>query len=293
MSGSAEILKRISESYRRMRNTLRFLLGNLHGFDPGADQVPVGEMVDLDRWVLSRAAELQAEILAAYDTYEFHRVYQLLHNFCVVDLGGFYLDVIKDRLYTTPRAGRPRRSAQTAMYHIAEAMVRWLAPVLSFTAEEIWKALPGARDVTVFTSTWHRLPEAGERSADWEFLLGVREVVARALEALRAAGRIGSGLDAEVRLYADADKGRALQLLGEELRFVFITSAASVHPAASRPVDAIAGDGYWVAAGPTEAAKCVRCWHRREDVGAVAPHPEICERCATNVEGPGERRAFA
>ncbi len=293
MSGSNEILKRVSESYRRMRNTVRFLLGNLHGFDPTRHAVATAELVDLDRWALARTGELQREIVAAYDAFEFHRVYQLLHNFCVVDLGAFYLDIIKDRLYTTPRDGHPRRSAQTAMYHVAEAMVRWLAPILSFTAEEIWRALPGTRDVTVFTSTWHELPAAGARRVDWNGLLRVRETAARALEALRVTGRIGSGLDARLQVFADGDLGTALACLGAELRFVFITSAATVHPAAGRPDDALAGDGFWVAVTPTDAAKCVRCWHRREDVGSSAAHPQLCARCAANVEGPGEHRAFA
>jgi isoleucyl-tRNA synthetase len=293
MSGSNEILKRISESYRRMRNTVRFLLGNLHGFDPATDQVAPRDLVDLDRWAMARAAELQADILAAYDAYEFHRVYQVLHNFCVVDLGGFYLDVIKDRLYTTPHACLARRSAQTAMYHIGEAMVRWLAPVLSFTAEEIWKALPGSRDVTVFTSTWHRFPDVQTRSVDWALLLQVRETVSRALESLRAAGQIGSGLDARIRIYAAPELERALSRLGDELRFVFITSDARAYPAGERPDAAVAGTGFWVLAEPTEEAKCIRCWHRRSDVGEVAGHPQICARCASNVEGPGESRAFA
>jgi isoleucyl-tRNA synthetase len=249
--------------------------------------------VDLDRWAIARTAEVQREVLAAYDAYEFHRVYQLLHNYCVVDMGAFYLDVIKDRLYTTPRAGSARRSAQTALHHVGEAMVRWLAPMLSFTAEEIWQALPGRRDVTVFTSTWHTLPAVSARRADWGLLLRARETVARSLEALRAAGRIGSGLDAHVRLYADGPVAAALAAPGAELRFVFITSGATVHPAAERPADALQGEGFWVGSAPTEDAKCVRCWHRRPDVGADARHPELCGRCAGNVEGAGEGRAFA
>jgi isoleucyl-tRNA synthetase len=293
MSGSQEILRRMSDSYRRMRNTARFLLGNLHGFEPGRDSLAPDDMVDLDRWALGRARLLQEEILAAYEAYEFHRVYQLLHNFCVVDMGGFYLDVIKDRLYTTRRASLARRSAQTALYHIGEAMVRWLAPLLSFTAEEIWKALPGERDVTVFTSTWYALPAGSAPRADWKRLLEVREVGMRALEPLRAADRIGSGLDARLRIYADGEPARALAGLGEELRFVFITSDASVHAAGERPEDALAGDGFWVSAEPIADAKCVRCWHRRPEIGTVEEHPALCARCALNVDGPGENREFA
>ncbi len=171
--------------------------------------------------------------------------------------------------------------------------MRWLAPVLSFTAEEIWKALPGARDVTVFTSTWHEIPAAGACRVDWDALLQVRETAARALESLRAAGQIGSGLDARLRVFADGALRDSLGLLGEELRFVFITSAATVHPAAERPADALPGEGFWVAVEADGHAKCVRCWHRRPDVGTVPAHAGICRRCASNVEGPGESRVFA
>jgi len=292
MSGSQEILKRMADSYRRMRNTARYILGNLHGFDPAAHAVPAGAMVDLDRWALARTAALQREIVAAYDEYEFHRVYQLLHNYCVVDLGGFYLDVIKDRLYTMPADSVGRRSAQTALWHIGEALVRWLAPILSFTAEEIWQALPGRRDVTVFTSTWHEVP-AVEPALDWELLLRVREVASRALEQQRVAGRIGSGLDARLVICADGEAAAAMRRLGEELRFVFITSGAAVSPFASRPADALVEGDVAIAAVATEDAKCIRCWHRREDVGAVADHAAICARCAGNVDGPGEERRHA
>jgi isoleucyl-tRNA synthetase len=287
MSVSDQILRRMSDSYRRLRNTVRFLLGNLHGFDPACDQVRASELVDLDAWAVSRAAELQAELREAYDQYEFHRVYQLLHNFCVLDLGGFYLDVIKDRLYTTPAKGAPRRSAQTAMFHIAEAMVRWMAPILSFTAEEAWLALPGERLPSVFASTWHRIPEVSTRRMDWDLLLRVRETAARSLEALRNAGQIGSGLDARVEIYADGAANRSLAVLGEELRFAFITSEADVLPATERPADALSGDGYWVFTRPVGHDKCGRCWHRRPDVGAIAAHPALCGRCATNVDGAG------
>ncbi|MFQ5636102.1 MAG: isoleucine--tRNA ligase, partial [Gammaproteobacteria bacterium] len=203
MSGSDEILKRISDSYRRIRNTARFLLGNLHGFDPARHAVAAADMVELDRWAVVRAARLQASILAAYERYEFHLIYQELHNFCVVDMGGFYLDVIKDRLYTTGADSLPRRSAQTAMMHIAEAMVRWIAPILSFTGEEIWASLPGERDGSVFFETWYDFPAdfaaAGGvgSSVDWERVIGVRDAVAKVLEDLRAAGVIGAPLDAD------------------------------------------------------------------------------------------------
>jgi isoleucyl-tRNA synthetase len=292
MNVSQEILKRMADSYRRMRNTVRFLLGNLDGFDPARDALPVESLVAVDRWALSRTAELQREILAAYSAYEFHRVYQQLHNFCVVDLGAFYLDVIKDRLYTTPRAGMPRRSAQTAMWHIAEAMVRWLAPILSFTAEEIWRFLPGQRAGSVLLSTWHGLPEVPPAHIDWASLLGVRDLAARALEARREAGAIGSGLDARLTIYADGALRAQLEEFGEELRFLFITSAVAVHGGAGHPADALAGEGCWVQAEPVTDGKCVRCWQHRPDTGASPAHPELCGRCITNLDGGGESRRF-
>ena len=309
MNVSQEILKRMADSYRRMRNTARFLLGNLEGFDPARDALPAGSLVAVDRWVLARTAELQREIVAAYGGYEFHRVYQQLHNFCVVDLGAFYLDVIKDRLYTTPRVGAPRRSAQTAMWHILEAMVRWLAPILSFTAEEIWRFLPGKRAESVLLTTWHEVPDPPLGNVQWASLLGVREVAARALEAQREADAIGSGLDARLTIYADGALRTQLELLGEELRFLFITSGADVRPAADHPADALdglwagsgagsgTGERYWVQAEPVTDTKCVRCWQHRPDIGTVAAHPELCGRCVSNLEstglaGGGETRRF-
>ncbi|MBT8442264.1 MAG: isoleucine--tRNA ligase [Gammaproteobacteria bacterium] len=293
MSVSDEILKRMSDSYRRIRNTARFLLGNLHGYEPAQHAVPVGEMVELDRWAVSRAAALQESILRAYDRYEFHLIYQELHNFCVVDMGGFYLDVIKDRLYTTGENSHPRRSAQTAMMHIAEAMVRWIAPILSFTGEEIWASLPGERDGSVFFSTWYEFPGEIESTVDWKRIVSVRDGVAKVLEDLRAEEIIGSPLDASVDVYAEGQLFDELQRFGDELRFVFITSEARVLPVADRPDDAVDAGGFWVMATATSNAKCTRCWHRREEVGSVADHPGICARCADNVDGDGETRAFA
>jgi isoleucyl-tRNA synthetase len=300
ISVSDEILKRMADSYRRIRNTARFLLGNLAGFDPGRDAVPPESLVDLDRWAIARTHELQAEVVAAYRAYDFHLIYQKVHNFCVVDMGGFYLDVIKDRLYTTPAGGVPRRSAQTAMQQVLEAMVRWLAPVLSFTAEEIWRHMAGPRPESVFLSTWAEPPAGGVADAtlDWPAVLGARAAVLRELERLRVAGAIGAPLDAEVDLYAPPALHAALAPLGEELRFVLITSGAAVHPLEARPADAVAagtgGEGeLWIHARATSAPKCVRCWHRRPDVGSVAAHPELCARCVTNLDGAGETRRWA
>jgi isoleucyl-tRNA synthetase len=300
ISVSEEILKRTSDSYRRIRNTVRFLLGNLSGFDPAADAVPPAQMLSLDRWALARTQALQDEVVAAYRSYDFHLIYQKLHNFCVVDLGGFYLDVIKDRLYTTPAQGLPRRSAQTAMYWIAEAMARWLAPILSFTAEEIWRYLPGPRAESVFLATWARIPLPPDEAApiDWTRVLEARAAVLRELERLRTAEQIGAPLDAVVDLYATPQWRAALDPLGDELRFVLITSEAKVldadaRPAAALPTDPEGKSGLWLHVQPSQAKKCVRCWHKRADVGSQAAHPELCGRCVVNLDGPGEARKFA
>jgi len=299
MNVSDEILKRTSDSYRRIRNTIRFLLGNLHGFDPASDALPAQELVAIDRWAIERARRLQAEVIEAYRDYEYHLIYQKVHNFCVVDLGAFWLDILKDRLYTTPAAGRPRRSAQSAMYQVAEAMVRWLAPILSFTAEEVWKFLPGERPSSVFLSTWSQLPDVHPTPGiDWDAVLALKTDVSRELERLRVAGEIGAPLEAEVDVYLDVTQRARLEGLGEELRFVLITSAARMFDAAERPADAVpagsvAKEGAWIAVRPLEHAKCARCWHRRPDIGTDSRHPELCGRCVSNLEGPGETRRFA
>ena len=299
MALSDEILKRVAESYRRIRNTARFLLGNLDGFDPAKDKVPASEMVQVDRWAVWRTQQLQEEVMAAYRSYQFHLIYQKVHNFCSVDLGGFYLDITKDRVYTTGKKSLPRRSAQTAMFYIAEALVRWLAPILSFTAEEIWRYMPGARSESVFFSTFFEFPkELTERpSIDWDAILNVRSAISRELEKLRNAGSIGAPLDAEVDVYTKAPLLETLQSFGEELRFVFIASGARAHAADSRPAEAVAAaegeaNTTWIVVKPTTAVKCVRCWHKRPDVGHDPKHPELCGRCVTNVEGPGEQRRF-
>ena len=296
ISVSDEILKRMADSYRRMRNTLRFLLGNLHGFDPQADALPVTKLIALDRWALQRAASLQTEIIEAYRRFEFHAIYQKVHNFCINDLGGLYLDVLKDRLYVTPAKGRPRRSAQTALWHIAEAMVRWLAPILSFTADETWGFLPGDHRQSVFTATWHKLPDVIADGIDWPALIALRAGVAQELEVLRVVGKIGAPLDARVEVLCLDRPYAQLATLGSELRFFLITSEASVLRVASAPSDAkeVAGlDGVWLRVSATQALKCERCWHRCEDVGAHAAHPALCGRCIVNIDGSGEQREFA
>jgi isoleucyl-tRNA synthetase len=296
---SDEILKRMSDSYRRMRNTVRFLLGNLVGFDPERDALAVDELVDLDRWALARAASLQREVIEAYRRYEFHLIYQKVHNFCVVELGAFWLDILKDRLYTMSARSAARRSAQTVMYHIAEAMVRWLAPILSFTAEEIWKYLPGEREPSVFLAAWWTLPPvAGAGPVDWDAVIALKTDVARELERLRAAGELGAPLEAAVDVYLDEAQHRRMAALGDELRFVLITSQARLRQARERPPAAViaasvAAQGAWISVAVENAPKCARCWHRRTDVGADPKHPEICGRCVSNIEGPGESRHYA
>ncbi len=307
MTVSDEILKRSADAYRRMRNTARFLLANINGFDPKQHALVPNEMLALDRWVLERARTLQDEVKAAYDSYEFHLIYQKVHNFCSGDLGGFYLDVVKDRQYTTQENSIARRSCQTAMYHIIEAMTRWLAPILSFTAEEIWGNIPGERGESVFLETWYELPQ--QKLSDetveketvqkfWDQVLDVRQVVKKELEQLRIAGGIGGSLDAEVDLYCGSELKQQLEKLGDELRFVLITSAARVHGTTVVPDEAAhytleSNDELWIAVAASEHPKCVRCWHHREDVGANVEHPELCGRCVDNVSGDGEPRHFA
>jgi len=299
MSVSQEILKRVSDAYRRMRNTQRFLLGNLHGFEPGTSDVSLEEMVSLDRWMLGEVSTLQKTVLEAYESFDFHHIYHKVYNFCVVEMGGFYLDVIKDRLYTTPLNSIARRSAQTAMYHTAEAMVRWLAPILSFTAEEIWHELPGERGNSVFLSTWTEVPTfSGREPVDWSELLEVRQGVSKEIEILRMAGEIGSSLDAEVSLYCPESLKKTLLMLDEELRFIFITSEANVYSDSERPESAVSvGEPdavhFWLKVNSSKAKKCIRCWHRRVDVGRNTDHPELCQRCVGNLEGQGERRVYA
>lgn len=306
MTVSDEILKRMADSYRRIRNTARFLLANLNGFDPASDMLAPEQMIALDRWAVDRARRLQAEIIEAYGRYEFHLIYQKVHNFCSVDLGAFYLDVIKDRQYTTQADSVARRSAQTAMFHIIEAMTRWLAPILSFTSEEIWGHLPGEHGDSVFLEGWYEhlaaLPDDAQGTTVlapkfWPRVMTVRDAVNKRLETLRGEQKIGSGLDAEVDLYCDDETLTTLKGLGDELRFALITSYARLHPLAEKPADAIDGalkEGkLWIRAVPSEHAKCVRCWHHREDVGRNAEHPELCGRCVDNVAGDGEVRQYA
>ncbi|MEM9530128.1 MAG: isoleucine--tRNA ligase [Pseudomonadota bacterium] len=302
MSVSDEILKRVSDSYRRIRNTARYLLGNLNGFHPATDLLPAADCLALDRWAISRTAALQAEVISAYGDYQYHHIFQKIHHFCSVEMGAFYLDVIKDRLYTTQTDSRARRSAQTAMHHILEAMVRWLAPIVSFTAEEIWTEMPGERENSVFMATWYggltaQAEDETYHSEFWAQVLAVREAVSRELEGLRRSGDIGASLDAEVLVYLPEPLYQTLLPIDNELRFVLITSKAEFLPLDEQPDDAIAGTvgdhaiGIKVYRSPHE--KCERCWHRRADLGMAPGHPALCGRCVVNVVGRGETRHFA
>ncbi|WP_281212318.1 isoleucine--tRNA ligase [Shewanella insulae] len=300
MTVSDEILKRSADAYRRIRNTARFLLANLNGFDPVKDTVAVEDMVALDRWVVRRAAALQTEILEAYEQYNFHLVTQKLMQFCSVELGSFYLDIIKDRQYTAKGDSLARRSCQSALFLIAEAMVRWIAPILSFTADEVWQSLPGEREEYVFTQTWYEGLASVTLDSDlsddyWASLITVRDEVNKAIEQARREQRVGGSLEAEVTLYADEAFSESLATLGDELRFVLLTSNTQIAPLASAGDDAVETElaGLKLLVAKTEAAKCDRCWHHREDVGQVEAHPLLCTRCVTNIEGDGEVRQFA
>jgi len=298
---SDEIFKRTADSYRRIRNTARYLLANLEDFDPVQHQIPSGGMLALDCWAVDRAYRLQQEIIHAYRDYQFHLIIHKLHNFCINDMGSFYLDVIKDRQYTMQRNSRARRSAQTAMYHIAEALTRWLAPILSFTADEIWQHLPGQHTPSVFLETWYQHlfttnATAAITIAQWEQILAVKSAVGPHLEQARKAGAIGSALDAEIDLYCDTATFSALEALQDELRFVLITSYARVHALEETEAATAATTdlpGLRVNIKQSQHPKCVRCWHHREDVGCNTEHPQLCSRCIENVIGIGEERDYA
>jgi isoleucyl-tRNA synthetase len=288
---SDEIFKRISDTYRRLRNTARFLLANLHDFNPETDCVIPEKMLPLDRWAVDQAFQLQQEIIGAYDDYLFHVVYQKLHYFCNVEMGSLYLDIIKDRQYTCQTDSIARRSAQTALYHISEALVRWVAPILSFTAEDIWQFMPGKRKESVLLDTWYDgLFSYPNSSEQWSKIFEIREAVYKNMEKLRESGAIGGSLDAEVDIYCDNPQ---LISVEDELRFVLITSYARVHPISAKPETAIAADDFWFEIKVTEHKKCIRCWHHREEVGKNLDHPELCGRCIENVEGEGEQRHYA
>ncbi|EMO4163354.1 isoleucine--tRNA ligase [Morganella morganii] len=297
---SDEILKRSADSYRRIRNTARFLLANLNGFNPETDMVKPEEMIVADRWAVGRALAAQADILKSYEAYDFHEVVQRLMQFCSVEMGSFYLDIIKDRQYTAKSDGLARRSCQTALFHIAEALVRWMAPIMSFTADEIWNVMPGKRPQYVFTEEWYDglfgLNAQDSMNDDyWATLLAVRGEVNKVLEQARADKLIGGSLEAAVTLYADDALAAQLNSLGNELRFVLLTSQADVKPLSAAPESAVNSelDGLRIGFGKAEGSKCPRCWHYATDIGQDSEHAELCGRCVTNVAGNGEERKFA
>lgn len=295
VSISDEIIKRNADAYRRIRNTARFLLANLFDFDPKVDCVAAAELLELDKWALKRCQLLQEEIIEAYENYQFHIIYQKIHNFCALDMGSFYLDLIKDRQYTSAKQSKARRSCQTVMYHIIRGFTLWLAPILSFTAEEIALYIPGYDQESIFTELWYDAwPEVDAVSiADWEELHLIRDEVNKALEETRQKGEIGSALAAEVTLYADNKTLPKLTRLGEELRFLLITSDAAVHPLSAAPAGITTTEyGVSITVSASKHEKCARCWHRRPDVGQDERHPELCLRCVGNISGQEEVRQF-
>ncbi len=307
MSVSDEILKRVADGYRRLRNTGRFLLGNLAGFDPAQHLLANDELLLLDQWAVAQTHKVQQAVIAAYDRYEFHDVVQRVQNFCSNEMGALYLDITKDRLYTMPTDSHGRRSAQSAMYRILEAMTRWLAPILSFTAEEVWQAMPGERSDSPLFATWYDnlapLPaSAALDDGRFERLLAIRSGVARVLETMRANGDIGASLEAEVDVYLEPETLAALADVADELRYFFITSTLTLNPAADRPASAVEvvldnGERIHVQAAASSHGKCVRCWHYRPDVGSFSSDPALCGRCVDNVaacrgHGGGELRRW-
>ncbi|MBO9662408.1 isoleucine--tRNA ligase [Dokdonella sp.] len=305
MALSDEILKRVADSYRRIRNTARFLLGNLDGFDPAEHLLPVADTLLLDQWIVQQAYDVQQAVVAAYARHDFPEVVQRVQNFCTNEMGALYLDITKDRLYTMQTDSHGRRSAQSAMYRVLEALVRWIAPILSFTAEEIWKFVPGTRSESVLFETWYdglaAMQGTPEQRKWWSDLLTIRGAASRLLEGMRATGAIGASLQAKLVVHADAATRARYAEVADELRFLFITSELSladlaVAPDPSERSDAqgveLEGAEVWVAASPSDAPKCIRCWHYRADVGSNAEHAEICGRCVENVDGAGETRRW-
>jgi isoleucyl-tRNA synthetase len=282
IAGDDKILARVVDAYRRIRNTLRFLLANTSDFDISKDAVPLDQLLEIDRYALSRAAQFQAEVLAHYKVYEFHPVVAKLQVYCSEDLGAFYLDILKDRLYTTAPGSRARRSAQTALWHITQAMLRWMAPFLSFTAEEAWKFCGNGE--SIFTQVYCDLGQPDEALlAKWSRIREIRDAVNKEIENVRAAGQVGSSLQANVKLAVPVEDHALLASLGEDLKFVLITSVVELDRSEALAVQVT----------PSTAAKCERCWHWRDDVGHDPAHPSLCSRCTSNLFGAGEARSAA
>lgn len=297
VSISPEILQRTADAYRRIRNTARFLLSNLFDYDHQQHAVSVDQLVELDAYILHKAQQLQTEIAEAYDTYQFHMVYQKLLHFCAIDLGSFYLDIIKDRQYTCPTESLARRSCQTAMYHIVKALCLWLAPILSFTAEEIWQYIPGHAEKTIFVEQWYQdWPNVSRINEDkWQKLQVIRDEVNKALEIKRQAGVIGSGLAAKITLYVEPNELSWLQAFADELKFFFITSHCDIESKEHVSAEGLfqnEDQSIWIDVQASEHEKCERCWHRHETVGKSDVHPSLCLRCEGNISGQSEHRTF-
>ena len=299
ISISDEIMKRVSDGYRRIRNTARFLIGNLSDFNVSTDLLDVDKCALLDQWAIRKAKQLQAEIIEDYNNYQFHNIYQKISTFCSQDMGAFYLDVLKDRLYTAKTDSSARRSAQTAMHHILQALIRWMAPIMTYTADEIWKLL-GNQENILFEK-WYEIPHIEDNKdwtdANWDLLQDIRNANTKLLEQLRINGDIGSSLDASVDIYIEDNAYQKLKSINDELRFVLITSGAQILPLSDKPDNAQAcqleeGNCY-IDAKVASGEKCVRCWHKRESVGTIEKHPELCGRCVENIEGKGETRIYA
>ena len=293
LSISDEILKRVTESYRRIRNTLRFLLSNTADFDPLKDAVAIDDLLEVDRYAIASMKALQEEIMAHYDRFEFHPVVSKLQTYCSEELGSLYLDILKDRLYTSKTVSHARQSAQTALWHITHALLRLMAPILSFTSEEAWQAFASEKEYadsgeTLFTLTAYELPEISDGAQlleKYNRLKVIRADVMKRLEEVRIAGQIGSSLQAEIEIRASGDKYRLLKSLGEDLKFLMITSRAEVIEVADNTEESIT-------VKPSAYQKCERCWHYRSDVGSDTQHPQLCARCAENLFGQGEKRRF-
>ena len=295
-----------ADAYRRIRNTARYFLSNTNDFNPTTDMVANEDMLALDRWAMDKAAKSQMIIVEAYENMQFHLVYQELLKFCSIEMGSLYLDITKDRQYTMPANSLARRSAQTASYHILQALVRWMYPILSFTSEEIWDAMyaDSAKpvDYVLLTEWYDQLFDLDSveviTNSDWDNIFAVRIAVGKQLEQLRKDKVIGSSLNANVTVYASGETYEALNKLKSELRFILITSEAQIEKADTHPADAIVAEGegvkdVWLSVNASSAEKCVRCWHQREDIGINADHPELCSRCVDNVAGDGEARYYA
>ena len=298
MTAGKEIFNRASDGYRRIRNTLRFLLANLNGFTPSSDALPVDQLIALDQYILQRASDVQKTIQQAYEEMNFHIVASALTNFCINDLGGFYLDIIKDRQYTSKADSQARHSAQTALYHLVQAFVRWMAPILSFTAQEAWPLIPGQTEKYVFTTEWYDIPVASTANliseADWQTLISVKSAVNKQIEAARNAKLIGSNLSAKVELWANAELKAILDQLDNELRFVLITSTVMVNTFDAVQGEATEIEGLRVKVSAAEGEKCARCWHVLPDVNTHAAYLGLCSRCIINLPtGQGEERKYA